>query len=212
MRERIENFTSLKDTLVGIMNDVSQSNYACNVTLAVNVPFEMKIGSLAYPMDVELWKDGQNPIDVDAILNKLPNFVDASLDDSYFNMKVANGMPLEFVVNAELLDANKLPLCNLIENDTIKAAQLVQDENNPTLYSAGDSTISVIRATMNQEKLKKIKDSKYVRMNLNLSTNNQFVYVRKTDKMAFRAYLQANANANVDITVPHTPLPIPNIF
>lgn len=212
MNQRLENFTALKDTLLGIMDEVSEAKYACSATVAVNVPFEIKIGHLSYPLEVELWKDGGNALDVEAILNKLPNFVDASLDDSYFNMRVANGMPLEFVVSADLLDANKNVLCNLIPNDTIKSAQLTQVENNPTCWEASDTTISVIRATMDQDKLFKVKNSKYVRMNLTLSSNNKFVYVKRTDKMAFRAFLQANANAQVDLVVPHTPLPIPNIF
>ncbi|MBR6844439.1 MAG: hypothetical protein IKM79_04995 [Bacteroidales bacterium] len=214
LEERIDNFTALKDTLIGIVEQVSQSNFACHAAVGVNIPFQIKIGSLEHPMYVELWKDGQNPIDVDAILAKLPNFINAELDPSYFNMKMTNNMPLEFIVNASMCDANKQPIAggDIIAGDTIKAAQLVQDPSNPTCYAAGDSTISILRATMDQAKLKKLKDAKYLCLNLKLSTNNQFVYVKRTDKLAFRAYLQANASANVDIAVPHTPLPIPNIF
>ncbi len=214
LNERISNFTGIKDTLESIMNQVSQAKFDVNGTVSVNVPFEMKINSFPYTMEMELWKDGGNPIDVEAILNKLPNFVDASLDDSYFNMKVSNGMPLEFRITAELLDANKATLATLIPGDTIKAAKTVIDSVNTTTgaWVASDTTISLIQATMNQAMLFKLKESKYVRLNLVLTSNNKPVAVKRDDKMAFRAYIQANANANVDLTVPHTPLPIPNIF
>lgn len=204
MVSRLENFTTLKDNLVGIMDTVSQSSYACNATVSVNIPFEMKIGSLAHPIDVELWKDGEEPIDVDALLNKLPTFVGASIDPSYFNMRVDNMMPLEFIVTAELLDANKVPLATIINGDTIKPGPLVQVPGNPTCWqvdTTADPTVSVISAEMDQAKLRKLKDAKYVRMNLVLSSDNKFVYVRREDKMSFRAYLQANASANVDLTL-----------
>jgi len=214
LTERIENFTSLKDTLESIMEKVQTSDFHCTASAAINLPFEMKINSLEYPLDLELWKNGQEPLDIDSILQSLPNFLNAELDDSYLNLQFANGMPLEFLVHATLLDENKIPTATLIDSDTIKAAQLVQSETDPTCWEAGDSTISVVRAMVNTEKLRQLRDAKYIRMGLTLSTNNRIVYVKRSDKLGFRAFLQANANANIDVPIIDNPngLPIPNIF
>ena len=209
---KVNAFTSLKDTITSIMDDVSKAKFAYNATVAVNIPFALSIGQLSQPMWMKLWDEGNAPVDIDAILNALPGFVqpgneedNSYIGESYFNMRMANGMPLEFSIKATLCKADSTDLITLIDNDTVKAAQLQLMDGWTDRWEAGDTTVSLVRATLNEEKLKKLKKSSLLRLDLSLTSNNKIVYVKRSDKLAFQAYIQANASARVDIPIINKP-------
>lgn len=175
-----------------------------DANMNVSLPFNIKIGELPYEFDIALTSEDGTPFDVDEYLDKLPEGVDADLNDSYINLYFDNSIPLNFILGAALVNETGETLADLIGNDTVAAAQLTPNPVDPTFFEAAGPTTSLVRAKLNMEKIRKLKQAKSIRLRLRLNTGDKFISIRRSDSMKIRITLQVSPEASVDIPVTHS--------
>ena len=192
-----------------MMDTLRMTYLEYDADLSVAFPFEIHIGMLPYNFDVALG-DGLATVNIDSIISSLGDNIDAELKDSYINLAFDNGIPIDFMISAEMLDADSSYLFEVVNLDTIMSAPVIPLDNNPNTYEASGTTRTIIRAKINSEKLRLLKEARTLRVELALSSGsnpnipnnpNTMVAVQRTNSLKVKASIQVHPSATIDIPI-----------
>lgn len=188
-----------------MMNDISMTYLEYDAAVSVAFPFEIHIGMLPYDFTIDLG-EGLATVNIDSILNSLGDNVDAELKDSYLNLAFDNGIPFNFMVSASMLDADSNYLFEVVNLDTILSAPTAPLADDPTTLEATGVTQTIVRAKLNQEKLRKLKDARKMNIGLAISSGTGRVAVQKSNSLKIKASLQVHPSVAIDLPITDRPI------
>ena len=188
-----------------LMDTIKMTYLEYDADVAVAFPFEVHIGMLPYDFTIDLG-DGLATVNIDSILATLGDNVDAELKDSYINLAFDNGIPFDFMLDAVMLDADSNYLFDIVERDTIHSAPTAPSVDDPTTYEATGVTQTIIRAKLNQENLRLLKDARKLHMGLAFSTGENKVSVQRSNTLKVKASLQVHPDVSFDIPLTDSPI------
>lgn len=191
-------FAAMLDTL-----KMTYLEYDANVSVAF--PFEVHIGMLPYDFTIDLG-DGLATVNIDSIINTLGDNVDAELKNSYLNLTFDNGIPFDFMMSASMLDADSNYLFEVVNLDTILSAPKAPLDSDPTTLGATGITTTTVRAMLNQEKLRKLKDARKMNIGLAISSGPGKVAVQRSNSLKIKASIQVHPSVSIDIPITETPI------
>ncbi len=188
-----------------MMNDISMTYLEYDAAVSVAFPFEVHIGMLPYDFTIDLG-EGLATVNIDSILNSIGDNVDAELKDSYINLAFDNGIPFDFMMSASMLDADSNYLFEVVNLDTISSAPTAPLAEDPTTLEATGTTRTVVRALLNQEKLRKLKDARKMNIGLAITSGPGKVAVQRSNSLKIKASIQVHPEASVDIPITDRPI------
>lgn len=188
-----------------MMDTIKMTYLEYDAAVSAAFPFEVHIGMLPYDFTINLG-DGLATVNVDSLINSLGNNVDAELKDSYINLVFENGIPFDFMISASMLDADSNFLFEVINLDTVLSAPTAPLDSDPTTLEATGITSTVVRAMLNQEKLRKLKDARKMRFGLAITSGPGKVAVQKSNSLKIKASIQVHPDVAIDIPVIENPI------
>ncbi|MBR4229641.1 MAG: hypothetical protein IKR83_02910 [Bacteroidales bacterium] len=188
-----------------MMDTIRMTYLEYDAAVSAAFPFEVHIGMLPYDFTIDLG-DGLATVNIDSILNTLGDNVDAELKDSYINLAFDNGIPFDFMMSASMLDADSNFLFEVVNLDTVLSAPTRPMDSDPSTLEASGVKTTVVRALLNQEKLRKLKDARKMHFGLAISSGAGKVAVQRSNSLKIRASVQVHPDVSVDIPVIENPI------
>ena len=193
-----DNFSAVLDSL-----GMTYLNY--DYDLRAEIPFEIMIAGLDYEFTVDMG-EGLAKLDIDSIVHAIDEGIDVDLKDSRFTLALDNGLPLYLRLRATLLDENEVPLrdsenriIDIIEEQEVERA--VCELNSDGVYTAVAPKRSEFTVALNRDRLDDLSRARKMKVRLGMGTNRQLVDIKRTDKLAIKAFVVLHPAATFDIAV-----------
>ncbi len=176
--------------------------------LAVNIPFEIRIGNLEYTYELELNGNGDTSQSVleslDTMLTRLLGDGAVNLDSSHVTafLTLENDIPFNLRINGTLVDENGVPLYLLLADTTIAAAQIAPIIPGSNIWESVGPTRTCIELPLTVEALEKMTQASKLKLNLSIATSvadNHFVRVKRTDYLKIKLGVQLSPNIKIDM-------------
>lgn len=191
-------------TFGDLMDSLKVASMDYHLGVDAHFPCNFYFENMPYTVDLNLG-EGLQQFNFDSIINNIHSGINSEIQESELNLEFSNGLPLGFVVTAEVRDAQGTPLFTLANGENIPAAMannLLQSGIH-TVSTAEKSTISV---AIDQEKLLQLRNAKTIHLKALVSTSNnvpsgETVAIRKDNFLGIRAYLKLNPKVSIDIPI-----------
>lgn len=183
-----------------ILDSVRMSRLIYAADLSVTMPLSIQFNGLTYSFDIDLG-DGLSSANIDSILNSIYEGIDVDIDTARFRLALDNGIPMDFLLGAVMLDANGLPLFELFRNENIASANVAPDPADHNRYMASSSVKSTIETVLHKNELDKFHQARTMRVTLRTDTNGKHVTIRRDDFLRIKGYLMVHPTVDIDISV-----------
>lgn len=187
-----------------VLDSLRMTELVYNANLNVSMPLSVEINNLNYVYNLDLG-DGLSSVNLDSILSSISQDIHVDIERSRFRMVFHNGIPLQYTLNADMLDAGGNRLFNVYQDKVVESANLIPDPNSPDpsnpQYVAGSDKETILDAILYDNDIDKLSQAKTLRLKLKVDTQNKHVCVRREDYMKFKAYLVTNPAVSIDIPI-----------
>ena len=189
-----------------IIDSIGMSYLVYSAKMDVKMPLSVSINNMVYNFDVDMG-DGLSSVNLDSILNSIHEGISAEITDCKFKLSLDNGIPLNLSLSARGVAADSVTtLCTIFLNEKVPAAEIGPMANDPLVYEAKNPTHKVIETQLSKTDIEKLKESKYLRVNVTVDSrddNNMLrhVTVKRSDYLKLKAYLQVHPTVDIDVQI-----------
>lgn len=192
-----------------LLDSLKMTELTFGVKLEVFLPFEIRIGGLAYSYDLALQGNGEGESSsifdaLDTTLNNLLGEGAVSLDSSKVSaiLKFSNGIPLDLTLNGTLVDANGGEYA-LFTHQKIASAVTGPVEGRPGVEQAIRDSASLVELPLTVEGLEKLTQAQKLRLRLVLATSDatSFKTIKRDDYLKVKMMVRLNPSILIDMQV-----------
>lgn len=187
-------------TYAEILDSVQMTRLIYAANLNVSMPLSIEFNNLTFSYDVNLG-DGLSQVNLDSIINSISPVLDVDIERTRMRMVLDNGIPLQFTLNASLVDAQGSHLVTLFTNATVASALVGTNPANPAQYVAIQDKETTLEAVLDNNDIDKLSKAKILKVVLKTDSNNKHVAIRRSDYLKVRAYLITKPSVNIDAPI-----------
>lgn len=185
-----------------LMDSLKVASMDYHLGVDAHFPCNFYFENMPYTVDLDLG-EGLQQFNFDSIINNIHSGINSEIQESELNLEFSNGLPLGFVVSAEVLDAQGATLFSLVNGANIPAA-MADKLLQPGIHTVSTAKKSTTSISIDEEKLLKLRNARAIHLKALVSTSNnvpsgETVAIRKDNFLGIRAYLKLSPKVSIDI-------------
>lgn len=183
-----------------LLDTIRMTRFIYAADLKVTMPLSVQFNDLNFTYNLDLGS-GLSSVNLDSILASISQGVNVDIEKMRFRLSLDNGIPLDMVLNASMLNANGDSIIGLFKDVPIASANVGPSSDNPAILVAiGDRNTSA-ETVLNNNDIDKLNQARYIKVDLKTDSNNKHVSIRRSDFLKLKGYIIVKPSVNVDIPV-----------
>lgn len=181
-----------------IIDTLGMTYITYSADLQVHMPMTARISNMDYKFDLDLG-EGLSSVNLDSVLQNINEGLSAEVTESMFCLSLSNNIPLNLNLTAGAYSEDSVLLWTAFSDELIPSAVTAPMANDPLVEESVSPTSTVLETTLNRSDIENLNNSKYLRVNIRVNSNNKHVAVKKSDMLKIKAYLQIHPTVGIDI-------------
>lgn len=181
-----------------ILDSMRMTNFIYSADLDVQIPLSMQVDNMKDTFDVDMG-EGLANLNLDSIMKTLDEGITVEITDSKFTLTLENGIPLDFTLTARMYDENGTLKWTAFTDKAVASANLASNADGS--YRATTPKKTVLTTELNANDIKKLSESKVMKVFLNIDSGSKHVVVDKDDYLKVQAYLMIHPTTGIDIEI-----------
>lgn len=192
-----------------MLDSINKLYFHYNARAHVKMPLNIHLEDLPYNINIAFSGDSLTRLNLQEVADSIAEGLTVHLDSAYLILAFTNGLPMEFKVDAALLDSNRTILGNnIITNGIIQPATTQPTDATNTCFKRESDVTSRIYIHLDEERIRELHKAKSMYMSLRVSGNQgsdpaNSIIIGPEDYMRIKVYVQIHPSARLDMRLTH---------